>query len=329
MRAQRLHCTDKARIEVADVEIPSPGAGQILVANACTAVSVGTELYVWLNGAEPGRPPSFPHPTGYCSAGRGIDKGPGVAGVEIGDRVAGQGCHASHQLLDSLFHRIPDGVAWEDAVYLVMAAIAIRAVRKGRLTLGESLVVLGAGIVGQLALSLSRLSGALPAIAVDLDDSRLDHALRRGADCAINPGTTHDVIDAVCDVCIDDGARVVIEATGKPAVYPLAVQLACRGGRVVALGSPRGTVEMDFMRDVHLREVELIGAFQPMTPEQDHVYYPWTKDRDRQLLLVLMAQGKLTARDLVTHRYAPEQCQAAYETLAERPGEALGAIFEW
>ena len=133
----------------------------------------------------------------------------------------------------------------------------------------------------------------------------------------------------MCDVCIDDGARVVIEATGKPAVYPLAVQLACRGGRVVALGSPRGTVEMDFMRDVHLREVELIGAFQPMTPEQDHVYYPWTKDRDRQLLLVLMAQGKLTARDLVTHRYAPEQCQAAYQTLAARPGEALGAIFEW
>ena len=329
MRSQRLHCTDKARIEVVDIEVPSPGEGQILVENACTAVSVGTELYVWLNGAEPGRSPSFPHAMGYCSAGTVIDKGPGVAEVEIGDRIAGQGCHASHQLLDSFYHRIPDGVVWEDAVYLVMAAIAIRAVRKGRLTLGESLVVLGAGIVGQLALSLSRLSGVLPAVAVDLDDSRLDHALRRGADHAINPRTTDDVISTVRDICVDDGARVVIEATGKPTVYPLAVQLACRGGRVIALGSPRGTVEMDFMRDVHLREVDLTGAFQPMTPEQDHVYYPWTKDRDRQLLLVLMAQEKLTARDLITHRFIPERCQEAYEILALRPVEALGAIFEW
>ena len=83
------------------------------------------------------------------------------------------------------------------------------------------------------------------------------------------------------------------------------------------------------MRDVHLREVDLIGAFQPLTPERDHVYYPWTKDRDRRLLLELMAQGKLAVRDLITHRFAPEQCQAAYETLAGRPEEALGVIFEW
>ena len=83
------------------------------------------------------------------------------------------------------------------------------------------------------------------------------------------------------------------------------------------------------MRDVHLREVDLIGAFQPLTPERDHVYYPWTKARDRRLLLELMAQGKLAVRDLITHRFAPEQCQVAYETLAGRPEEALGVIFEW
>ncbi|MEE3258151.1 MAG: zinc-binding alcohol dehydrogenase [Candidatus Latescibacterota bacterium] len=329
MKVRRLHCTDKAQIEVAEVELADPADGQILVENACTAVSVGTELYVWLHGAEPGRISDYPHPTGYCSAGTVIAKGPDVEGVEVGDRVAAQGCHASHQILDKNYHRIPVGVDWEDAVYLVMAAIAIRSVRKGRLTLGESLVVLGAGIVGQLALTLARLSGAMPVIAVDLDEGRLAHALRRGADLAIDPTTTDDIVQAVRDHCVDDGARVVIEATGKPAVYPLAVQLASTGGRVVALGSPRGTVEMDFMRDVHLREVDLIGAFQPLTPERDHVYYPWTKARDRRLLLELMAQGKLAVRDLITHRFAPEQCQVAYETLAGRPEEALGVIFEW
>ena len=157
----------------------------------------------------------------------------------------------------------------------------------------------------------------------------MTHALRRGADLAVSPDTTEDLAALVRDHCPDNGARVVIEATGKPAVYPLAVQLACTGGRVVALGSPRGVVEMDFMRDVHLREVSLLGAFQPLTPEQDHVYYPWTKDRDRRFLLELMAAEKLSVRDLITHRLAPEQCQAGYGMLAQRPHEALGVVFEW
>ena len=116
MNVRRLHCTDKAQIEVAEVELADPADGQILVENACTAVSVGTELYVWLHGAEPSRTPDFPHPTGYCSAGTVIAKGPDVDGVEVGDRVAAQGCHASHQIPDANYHRIPVGVDWEDAV---------------------------------------------------------------------------------------------------------------------------------------------------------------------------------------------------------------------
>jgi threonine dehydrogenase-like Zn-dependent dehydrogenase len=210
-----------------------------------------------------------------------------------------------------------------------MAAIALRGVRKGRIALGDSVAVLGMGIVGQLALSLARLSGAMPLIALDLDKERLERAMGRGAELTINPGEEEEVVELVRARCREDGANAVIEATGKPAVYPLAVQLACTGGRVVALGSPRGTVEMDFMRDVHLREVDIIGAFQPLTPEQDHVYYRWTKDRDRRLLLELMAQGRLSVKDLITHRFSPEQCQEAYEILAYRPGEALGVIFEW
>ena len=329
MKVRRLQCTDKAQIEIAEVELDPLGTGQILVENVCTAISVGTELYGWTHGAEPGRNPSFPRPTGYCSTGTVIDKAADVTSVEIGDRVAAQGCHASHQILDKNYYRIPAAVDWEDAVYLVMAAIAIRSVRKGCLALGESLVVLGAGVVGQLVLSLARLCGAMPVISVDLDDTRLAVALRRGADYAINPAMIGEISEAVRGHCVDDGANVVIEATGKPAVYPLAVQLACSGGRVIALGSPRGTVEMDFLRDVHLREVSLIGAFQPLTPEQNHVYYPWTKDRDRRLLLELMAQQKLAARDLITHRYTPEQCQEAYSMLAGQSEEALGVVFRW
>ena len=313
MKARRFVCNDVARIEVEEYELPPLGDEDILVRNGFTAVSVGTELYCWLHGTEPGGVPSFPRYTGYCSMGTVVDRGKKVERVEVGDRVAAQGYHASHQVINRYYHRVPDGVNGEDAVFLVMAAIAIRGIRRSRVQLGESMAVLGLGIVGQLALSLGSLSGAMPIIGIDLDEGRLERARKRGADVLINPGDGADVVEQVRECCVEDGANVVMEATGKPAVYPLAVQLACRAGRVVALGSPRGTVEMDFMRDVHLREVDIIGAFQPMTPEADHVYYRWTKDRDRRLLLELMARERLTIRDLITHRLKPEQCQDAYE----------------
>jgi threonine dehydrogenase-like Zn-dependent dehydrogenase len=86
---------------------------------------------------------------------------------------------------------------------------------------------------------------------------------------------------------------------------------------------------MDFLTDVHLREVSLLGAIQPKTPDQDNIYYRWTKERERNLVLRLMAQGKLPVEDLITHTAKPEACQEIYTMLADDPREALGVVFEW
>lgn len=329
LQGQRLVCVDRRRIEVQDFDVGHPQAGQILIRQSLTAVSAGTEIYSWLHGAEPGREPVFPRPTGYCSTGTVLEVGDGVTHVRPGDRVAAQGNHASHLLTSNFVFPVPAGVDAEDAVFLTMAAIAMHGVRRARMQLGESVVVLGLGIVGQLALSLAGLAGALPRIGLDLDPDRLALAQRRGADHAICPQDVEDTIARVQDLCVGNGADVVIEATGKPAVYPMAARLARTAGRVVALGSPRGSVEMDFLRDIHLREVDLIGAIQPLTPESDNVYFPWTKSRERQLLLQLMDRGQLRAGDLITHRAEPQSCQSIYEMLADRPGEALGVVFNW
>jgi 2-desacetyl-2-hydroxyethyl bacteriochlorophyllide A dehydrogenase len=329
MRVRRFICPAIRRIEVEEFELPPLGDQDILIENAYTAVSVGTELYLYLHGSEPIRPAQFPHTTGYCSMGVVIDAGAAVTDVRVGDRVAAQGIHASHDVRSRAYYRVPDAVPSEAAVFLVMGAIAMHGIRKARIELGESVAVLGLGIVGQLALSLARLCGALPAIAIDLDPRRLAIAAGRGADAVLNPNDTPDVAGRVRGLCPDDGANVVIEATGKPAAYPLAVKLACTAGRVVALGSPRGTVEMSFFEDVHLRELDLIGAHQPKTPEQDHIYYRWNKPRDRGLVLDLMARGRLPVTDLITHRAGSEDCQAIYDMLADRPQEALGVVFQW
>jgi len=328
MKGHRLTCPARRRIEVEEFEIRSPGPAQVLIRNQLTAVSAGTEIYCWLHGAEPGREPAFPRTTGYCSTGTVVEVGRDVTDVEPGDRVAAQGTHASHGLVDGYYYRVPDNVPADDAVFLVMAAISMHGLRRAVVELGEGVAILGMGMVGQLALSLCRLAGAMPLIAIDLDADRLERATERGADYVLNPGSG-DVVEQVRELCAEDGADVVVEATGKPEVYPMAAKLARTAGRVIGLGSPRGSVDMDFMTDVHLREVDIIGAIQPITPEASHVYYRWTKDRDRRLLLQMMARGRLRVADLITHRVRPEECQVIYDMLADRPAEALGVVFEW
>ena len=332
MQARRLVSPGIRRMEVASFETgPLPENG-ILIENQYTAVSVGTEIHGWTHGGEPGNKVRFPRTTGYCNVGTVLEVGKEVEGVRPGDRVAGQGNHASHTVLrgDRSFHqKVPDSVSGKAAAFMVMGAIAIHGIRVARIELGEVVVVIGLGIVGQLAATLARLSGALPVFAIDLDDFRLDKAQSRGIDLCFNPGAVDDIRDAVGRHCVEDGANVVIEATGKPAVYPTAVRLACTAGRVVALGSPRGSVDMDFLADVHLREVSILGAHQPKTPEADHIYYRWAKDRDRRLVMRLMGEGRLLVEDLITHVAEPEQCQEIYTMLADDPRDALGVVFNW
>lgn len=329
MKAQRLICTDIRRIELEDFDLPRVPDNGILVQNDYTTVSVGTEIYNYAHGGEPSRARTFPRPTGYCNTGVVLEVGKDVKGIESGDRIAAQGNHASHAVISGNFFRVPEGVSPRSAAFMVMCAIAMHGHRVGRPELGEVVAITGMGIVGQLAATFARLAGAFPVIAIDLDDFRLGKARDRGADVCINPNTAGDVAEAVREHCVGDGVDLVIEATGIPAVYPMALTLPRLGGRLVALGSPRGTVEVSFLPEIHLREITVLGAHQPKTPDNDHIYYPWSKGRDRELILRLMAAGKLPIEDLITHIGNPADCQTIYDMLADNPREVLGVVFEW
>ena len=113
---------------------------------------------------------------------------------------------------------------------MVMCATSLHGHRVARPELGEAVVVTGMGIVGQLAATFAGLSGAVPVIGVDLDEFRLQKARDRGVDVCINPGRESDVAGAVRRHCVADGVDLVIEATGVPSVYPMALTLPRLGG---------------------------------------------------------------------------------------------------
>ncbi|MGA1199519.1 MAG: hypothetical protein ACO36I_23730, partial [Candidatus Latescibacterota bacterium] len=101
MKAQRLICTDKAKIEVEFFDLPPIPDNGILVQNDITTVSVGTEIYNYLHGGEPGREVSFPRTTGYCNTGIVLEVGKQITNIQPGDRISGQGNHASHAIVTS------------------------------------------------------------------------------------------------------------------------------------------------------------------------------------------------------------------------------------
>ena len=199
MKSQRFACTNKRQIELQEFDLPPMRDNTILVKNDYTAVSVGTEIYNYQHGGEPSRAGNFPRSTGYCNTGIVLEVGNDVEGIEPGDRIAGQGNHASHAVMvqNQNVVKTPEGVSPKSAAFMVMCAIAMHGHRVGRPELGESVAITGQGIVGQLAATYAKLAGAAPIIAVDLNDFRLQKSRVRGADISINADSVASVAEAI------------------------------------------------------------------------------------------------------------------------------------
>jgi 2-desacetyl-2-hydroxyethyl bacteriochlorophyllide A dehydrogenase len=311
-------------MELEELELADqPGPGQLLVETETTAISAGTEVanYRGITVQRRGRTDwrADPYRPGYSLAGTVRAVGPGVEGVAVGDRVCGHGPHASAALVDAArFVTVPSEVSADQAAMTTLCVIVMNAVRLARLQLGESVAVVGAGLIGQLAAQLARLAGARPVVSVDPIEPRRRLALDCGSDAALAPDDVHESFE------------VVFEATGSPAAFNPALKLVGRQGRVIALGSTRGLVEsFDLYGDLHLKGVTLIGAHMSTTPQHETPYNPWTERRNRALALRLVRDEELRLDRLVSHRVPAAEGPAMYHRLATSREEFLGVLLRW
>ena len=327
MRGYRVIVTAPGQVELQWIDPPQPGEGQALLRALSTLISPGTERAFFLNLAN--TDPDFPFSPGYSFVGEVIAVGDNVAALKTGDRVVCRAAHQSHVLVEARdCVKAPAQLADEEAAFFALLAIAMQGVRKARIELGESVAVLGAGIVGILAMRLTRLSGGVPVVGVDLDRQRLDLAQRVAADdVLVRDASLPDRLRALLGA---DGADVVIELTGAPAAVVTAFQLAAPRGRVVLAGSTRGiSGDVNFYRDVHKKGLLVIGAHESTRPLHEDSPGYWTPRREYALCLDLMARGRVQIAPLITHRYNWRDFPAAYAKLANWDKSALGMIIEW
>lgn len=341
MRAIQAVIVEPYRVEVREVELPPPAADQILVATEASAVSAGTELAVytgthqWLK--DPNLPDwKFPFRPGYSAAGTVAAVGSAVTGWKPGDRVSYPGNHASAELL-TLGHergrlwRLPPGSVADKAALACVARYGMGAAIRAGITLGRSAAVLGLGVIGQFALRSLLAAGAHPVVGIDAVRMRREAALAAGADHVIDP-SAGDARQQLADFLNARGAEVVADATGVPDAVPAAMALACDGGQVVVVGSPRGRAkDVNFYDDLHRRYLEVTGAHGNMLFEPAHIRLPgaWDINKAQNWLLASIAANRLKLDGLVTHHIRPQQLGEAYEGLLKKKEEYLGVVVNW
>jgi threonine dehydrogenase-like Zn-dependent dehydrogenase len=257
-----------------------------------------------------------------------------VTAVRPGQRLICSGHHATTSLVDGTAPGLSacllsEELPAEHAVFARMAKTAITAAARSGVTMGQSLAVLGLGIIGQIALRLYEGAGAFPIVGIDPVAFRRAAAERGGAITTIDP-TGIDPAAAVREALGGKGADIVLDTTGWASAVPTAMSLANEGGQVVLLGSPRGKAEsVDFYSDLHRRSLHVIGAHDSGIGHASRERFPWTNERVLPYIIHSLQRGRFPVADLISHQVRPEQLGEMYEGLLHRKEEFLGVVLDW
>lgn len=341
MNVLQAQLIEPFKVEIRPVDLPSPAPNQILIECHASAISAGTELAVYTGTHQWLKDPKmvdwkFPFRPGYSAAGVVLAVGSEITGWKAGDRVSYPGNHASHELLTMGHERgrlwkLPPNLGYEKAALACISRYGLGGVLRAGLTLGRSVAVLGQGIIGQFALRCALAAGCNPVIGIDSVAMRREAAIAAGAATVIDPSTT-DAKTALGEFLGTRGAEIVIDATGVPAAVPVAMSLACDGGQVIVVGSPRGKAQdVNFYDDLHRRYIEVCGAHGNMLFEPAHTRLAgaWDINKAQHWLLAALANGRLSTEKLVTHTITPEGIGAAYEGLLKDKDNYLGVVVKW
>lgn len=316
-------------VRIEEFEPRPPGPGEVKVEVEASLISGGTELTAYTGSFPPDSAWSeyikYPFYPGYCGVGRIVEKGDGVEGLEVGDLVAVDTPHASVATAPAgRLIKVPPGVDVEEAAFHTLAAGVMNSVRLAGVGLGTRVTVIGAGLLGQLAVMFSRLSGAFPVTAVDVYQFRLEMARRSGAtDTVVYRGALEEVAGRA------GGSDVVFEVTGNPDVLPWAIKLVRPLGKLVVLSSPRGPSTIDFHDEVNRPSRIIMGTHFTSQPEVETPYNPWTRRRNTELFFALLQHGLVSVKHLVTHRLHVREVEKAYKALLEERNSTLGVLLRY
>jgi len=279
--------------------------------------------------------------SGYSVSGYVIGKGEGVVDYNVGDAVAAAGAgFANHAELNAVPRRlvvpVPAGLGMKEASTVALGSIALQGVRRASLNQGDTVAIVGLGLIGHLAAQIAKAYN-LKVIGFDIDDFRVELARSKGIE-AYNSAKL-DPVQKVMELTEGFGADAVIIAASsdKPGLMDLALDMIRHKGRVVILGA--FPTQFDRTR-MYLKDAEIAisvsygpGRYDPVY-ELGGVDYPigyvrWTEERNMKEYLRLLSVGAVSLQGVIGAVYPIEEAPKAYEDLAERRVKGLTALIAY
>jgi L-iditol 2-dehydrogenase len=340
---------DWNEIHIEDVPVPALEQGEVLVRVGACGIC-GTDLKIVAGVYKGSWPPSLPFIQGHEWAGTVAALGEGVTGLQVGDRVAAenhkgcgtcancrrgrynlcevarskgkayklyghsaQGAFAEYAARPAgLLHKLPDTVSFEDGTIVNQGALGLHAIRRCRIEPGDTVAVIGPGLVGLITVQLAKAVGATRVIVAGRGP-RLDLACELGADEVVDISRT-DTVQGIRALTEGRGADCAFECAGAPEAVIASINSVKRGGRVALVGLT-GNKEVSFNTDrIALDEVDVFGVRS--SPNA----YPE--------LINLIAAGKVNVRKLVSRVYPLEQIDNAFEAFRKREGGAIRMVIK-
>ncbi|MGF1448486.1 MAG: zinc-binding dehydrogenase [Opitutales bacterium] len=330
MKATAILVEAPQKVGLAEVEIPDPGPGEVLLRNQVSCISPGTELRC-LAGLQDGVQELFPFIPGYASCGEICALGAGVTQWELGDVVCGRGTerasvnrswgsHVSHLVVkaDSL-HRVPEGLPLDQAAVCRLAAIAYRGVCLANLLPHQPVAVIGLGAIGQLSARLHRACGN-HVVGYDQNPQRVESLRQAGVPAHAPTGSLHEAVRET----FPDGVDCVVDATGAAAVVPQAVEcLRQPGWHEQPNPTPTYIVQGSYPEGVTF-------PYHPTFFREATVRFPRDALKiDQVTCLRLAAQGNLNLQGMVSKLVKPADASEAYHALQQRDCPHLTLAFDW
>ena len=363
----------KGAAHATEVPAPSIEAGKVLVQVKVSCLSVGTEMSGISSSAVPmwkkalKQPEKLTstlkmaqgigvrhtldfikekkdasYPTGYSATGIVIGVGKVVSDIHIGDRVACAGAQSAFHaevisVPRNLCVPVPENLDWESASTVTLGAIALQGVRRACPTIGETFVVIGLGILGQLTIQLLKANGCRT-IGVDLDRDRIKLAQQLGMNVGFHPGDS-DEKEQVARLTDGLGADGVIITAATPSndVVSTAFNMCRKKGRVVLVGD----VGLNLNRsDFYKKEIDFFistsygpGRYDRRYEEQglDYpaAYVRWTENRNMSEYLRLLDEQNINIKPLVSARYSISDATNAYESLISTTKKPLMVLLTY
>jgi 2-desacetyl-2-hydroxyethyl bacteriochlorophyllide A dehydrogenase len=324
---KRVVFAGKQLVSLESAESRELANGQVRVKSRYSLISTGTENIVFNRlfsaGSHWDNWVTYPFYPGYSIVGDIVEVADDVTSLKVGDRVAMRLPHASeHVVTESECCPVPKDVDPAQAAWFALAKIAYMGALAADYELGDSVLVIGAGPIGQMSVRWAAAAGASAIIVVDPVAARLDSAIAGGATATI-AGSSSDCEAKVRAANNGELPKIVIDGTGFSNVFSDALSLAAKRGTVVILGDTGFPAEQRLSSDVISRGLKIIGAHDGLNDDQ------WNNATISFLFFALVASGRFDLEGLNSHTFKPEQVGDAYELLNTRRGETMGVLFDW